>query len=57
MPQTEGEESEGATMRQLTTALMAVGVLAMLGAASASGDSTTKCFGKQATIVGSDSIN
>ncbi len=44
-------------MRQLTTALMAVGALAMLGAASASGDSTTKCFGKQATIVSSGTIN
>jgi Ca2+-binding RTX toxin-like protein len=43
-------------MRQLTTALAAVGVLALLGAAGASGDSTTKCFGKQATIVGSGLI-
>jgi hypothetical protein len=44
-------------MRQLTTALAAVVILALLGAASASGDSTTKCFGKQATIVGSGPIS
>ncbi|MGH2920775.1 MAG: hypothetical protein ACRDKU_01745, partial [Gaiellaceae bacterium] len=44
-------------MRQRTAmALVVVSVLALLGAASASGDSTTKCFGEHATIVGSGLI-
>jgi hypothetical protein len=44
-------------MRQRTaTALVVVSVLALLSAASASGDNTLKCFGERATIVGSGLI-
>lgn len=44
-------------MRRLTAILTALAVLALLGAASASGDSTAKCFGERATIVSSGLID